>query len=105
MDDVSANSGETVTRAYLADAIHKKLGYSRAEAADLVDVVIEEVIRSMERDGEIKISSFGTFKVKSKKERIGRNPKTKQEVPVTARKVVSFYGSNILKKLVNGKAS
>lgn len=92
---------ETVTRAYLAEALYKKFGYSRAESSDLVDAVIEEVILGIKNEDEVKISSFGTFKVKKKNQRIGRNPKTKEEVPVTARKVVSFYVSNILKKQIN----
>ncbi len=98
------SDNDTVTRAYLAESLYKKFGYSRAEAADLVDAVIEEVILGLENEGEVKISSFGTFKVKRKNQRIGRNPKTKQEVPVTARKVVSFYVSNLLKKKINKAA-
>lgn len=95
------SDNETVTRAYLAEALYKKFGYSRAESADMVDAVIEEVILGIKNEDEVKISSFGTFKVKKKNQRIGRNPKTKEEVPVTARKVVSFYVSNILKKQIN----
>lgn len=91
----------TVTRAYLVDVIHKKMGYSRAEATDLVDDVLEEVIRGLEENSEVKLSSFGTFKVRDKRQRIGRNPKTKEEVPITARRVVSFYASNLLKKAIN----
>lgn len=98
------SDNDTVTRAYLAESLYKKFGYSRAESADLVDAVIEEVILGLESEGEVKISSFGTFKVKKKSQRIGRNPKTKQEVPVTARKVVSFYVSNLLKKKINKAA-
>lgn len=101
MSEVNTKDADTVTRAYLSETLYKKFGYSRAESADLVDAVIEEVIKGMEKEEEVKISSFGTFKVKNKKERIGRNPKTKEEVPVTARKVVSFYVSNILKKKIN----
>ncbi len=89
MSDVNTKNDDTVTRAYLAETLYKKFGYSRAESSDLVDAVIEEVIIGMEKEDEVKISSFGTFKVKKKNERIGRNPKTKQEVPVTARKVVN----------------
>lgn len=91
----------TVTRAYLTDSIYRNFGYSRAESADLVDAVLEEMNKGLEEDGEVKISSFGTFKVKNKKERIGRNPKTKEEVPISARNVVSFYASNILKNRLN----
>jgi integration host factor subunit alpha len=92
----------TVTRAYLTDSVYKKLGFSRAECADVVDAVLEEVNKGLIQDGEVKISAFGSFQVKQKKQRIGRNPKTKAEVPISARKVVSFYASNILKKIVNG---
>jgi len=103
-NDMLDGDGDTVTRAYLMNKIYRKFGYSRAEAADIVDSVVENVITALESDKEVKISSFGTFKVRQKKQRIGRNPKTKQEVPITARKVVSFYPSNILKKLINKKA-
>jgi integration host factor subunit alpha len=92
---------ETVTRAYLTDSIYKKLGFSRAECADLVDAVLEEVNKGLVKDGEVKISSFGSFKVRNKKQRIGRNPKTKQEVAISARSVVSFYASSLLKKRIN----
>lgn len=96
---------ETVTRAYLTESVYKKLGFSRAECSDLVDAVLNEVNNALVENSEVKISSFGTFRVKSKKARVGRNPKTKKEVPITARKVVSFYVSNILKKRINGKAA
>lgn len=92
---------DTVTRAYLTDIIYKKYGYSRAESADLVYAVLEEINTGLEEDKEVKISSFGTFKVRQKKQRVGRNPKTKQEVPISARNVVSFYVSNLLKKRIN----
>jgi integration host factor subunit alpha len=93
--------GKTITRAYLMDVIHKKYGYSRAESAYIIDTIIEEVNNALDEKGEFKFSSFGTFKVKEKKTRIGRNPKTKVEVPISARKVVSFYASNLLKKQIN----
>jgi integration host factor subunit alpha len=92
---------DTVTRAHLANSIYKKFGYSRAEAADLVDAVFDEVNGALKNDEEVKISSFGTFKVRKKDERVGRNPKTKEEVAISARKVVSFYVSNLLKKKIN----
>ncbi|MCE3233440.1 MAG: integration host factor subunit alpha [Rickettsiaceae bacterium] len=91
----------TVTRAYLTDSIYKKLGYSRAECADLVDAVLEEMTKGLIKDEEVKISAFGSFKVKQKNPRLGRNPKTKAEVPISARKVVSFYVSSLLKERVN----
>ena len=94
---------ETVTRSYLANVIHNELGYSRAESADLIDSVLSEVGNSLVEDGEVKITSFGTFKVLQKSPRVGRNPKTKEEVAISARNTVSFYVSNIVKDLVNGK--
>ncbi|MDB2415264.1 integration host factor subunit alpha [Rickettsiales bacterium] len=92
---------ETVTRAHLVDKIYRRFGYSRAECSDIIDSIIEEINDGLDKEGEVKLSSFGTFKVRSKKARVGRNPKTKKEVPISARKVVSFYASNILKDLIN----
>ena len=94
----------TVTRAHLMNKIYIKYGYSRAEAADIVDAIFEEMNSALVNDNEVKISSFGTFKVRKKKERIGRNPKTKVEAPISARRVVSFYASNLLKKIINTKS-
>jgi integration host factor subunit alpha len=101
MNKENPKDAGTVTRAYLAEAIYNKFGYSRAESSDVVDAVIEEIIVGLEKEDEVKISSFGTFKIKKKNERVGRNPKTKKEVPITARKVASFYVSKILKKKIN----
>ena len=98
---MSNNAKGTVTRSHLTEMIYKEFGYSRAESSDLVDSILKEINSGLAKDGEVKISSFGTFKVKSKKARIGRNPRTKQEVPISARNVVSFYASNILKNRIN----
>ena len=92
---------QTVTRAYLMESINVKLGYSRAEAADFIDTILDELNKGLKKDNIAKISSFGTFQVKQKKPRIGRNPKTKKEAPISARKVVSFYASNLLKQQIN----
>ncbi len=92
---------KTVTRSQLASVIYEKYGYSRAESADLVDSVLEEVKLGLKEDKKVKISSFGTFEVRKKKQRMGRNPRTKQEVMISARNVVSFYASNMVKKLIN----
>jgi len=94
-------SDNTVTRAYLANVIRNKFGYSKEDSADLVDSVIEEIQKGLEKAGEVKISSLGTFRVYYKKERIGRNPKTKEEAIISARKVVSFHVSNSLRKRIN----
>ncbi len=92
---------QTVTRSYLMDSIHQKLGYSRAEAAEFIDTVLSELNRGLSEDEMVKISSFGTFQIRQKKARIGRNPKTKKEATISARKVVSFYASNLLKRKIN----
>jgi integration host factor subunit alpha len=91
----------TLTRAHLAQAIFNKIGFSRAEASEIVDVVLNEMSEALSDEGKLKLSSFGTFEVREKKERIGRNPKTKVEVSITPRKVVSFHASPLLKQRLN----
>jgi integration host factor subunit alpha len=92
----------TLTRADLANEVYREVGLSLSESNDLVDAVIDEMVVAMEAGEEVKISSFGTFKIRHKNERVGRNPKTGVEVPISARNVLSFNASNILKKKVNG---
>ena len=94
---------KTTTRSTLSDAVFKNVGLSRNESAILVDSVFSEILVSLTNGDDVKISSFGTFIVRQKKERIGRNPKTGQEVPITARSVVTFRASNVLKSKVNIK--
>lgn len=91
---------KTLTRADLSEAVYKKVGLSRSESASLVESVIEEVCKAAVRGETIKLSSFGTFAIRSKNERIGRNPKTGEEVPITPRRVMVFRPSNILKDKV-----
>ena len=92
---------KTTTRSTLSEAVFKNVGLSRNESATLVDSVFGEILKSLINGDDVKISSFGTFVVRQKKERIGRNPKTGQEVPITARSVVTFRASNVLKSKVN----
>ena len=94
---------KTTTRSTLSEAVFKNVGLSRNESANLVDSVFGEILNSLIKGSDVKISSFGTFVVRQKKERIGRNPKTGQEVPITARSVVTFRASNVLKSKVNTK--
>ena len=93
-------SGKTITRADLAEAVFRKVGLSRTESADLVEMVIEEICKSIVRGDSVKLSSFATFQVRSKRERIGRNPKTGEEVPISPRRVMTFKASNVLKSRV-----
>ncbi|MBN67174.1 MAG: integration host factor subunit alpha [Rickettsiales bacterium] len=93
---------KTLTRADLSNAVYREIGLSLSESTDLVDAVIEEISDALEQGETVKLSSFGTFKLRHKKERIGRNPKTGVEVPISPRTVLSFNASNILKDKVNG---
>lgn len=89
------------TRSTLSEAVYRNVGLSRNESASLVDSVFTEISKSLINGQDVKISSFGTFIVRNKKERVGRNPKTGQEVPITARQVVTFRASNVLKSEVS----
>ncbi|MEM1317762.1 MAG: integration host factor subunit alpha [Pseudomonadota bacterium] len=93
-------SEKTLTRADLAEAVYRKVGLSRLESSKLVEAVLEEISLAAIAGESIKLSSFGTFAVRSKNERIGRNPKTGEEVPITSRRVMVFKPSNILKSRV-----
>ena len=96
-------SEQTVTRADLADALYHELGLSRNESAELVDSVFEEISDALAEGENVKISSFGSFTLRKKSSRVGRNPKTGVEVTITPRTVLVFKASHILKKLMNGK--
>ena len=90
----------TLTRADLADTINRKLGFSRAESLDLVEAILRHMCAAMSRGENVKISGFGSFVLRDKKERIGRNPKTGVEVPITPRRVMTFRSSQLLKERV-----
>ncbi len=92
---------KTLTRSDLSNSIYREIGLSLSESTDLVDAVIDEISAALEEGEVVKLSSFGTFKLRQKKERVGRNPKTGVEVPITPRTVLSFNASNIMKKKVN----
>ncbi len=94
-------STTTLTRADLSNAVYREIGLSLSESTQLVDAVLEEVAAALGEGNSVKLSSFGTFKLRRKKERVGRNPKTGVEVPITPRTVLSFNASNILKNSVN----
>ena len=96
-------AGETLTRAGLADAVYEAVGLSRVESSDLVDAFVDEMANAIVEEGVLKISSFGTFSVRQKKARVGRNPKTGIEVTITPRKVVTYKASHVLKERMNGE--
>lgn len=97
-----ARRATTATRADLADAVYRKLGLSRSESAALVEMVLAEISDAVARGENVKLSSFGSFRLRSKGTRVGRNPKTGVEVPITPRRVIAFKPSNVMKAIVNG---
>ena len=97
-------AGNTVTRAQLAEAVYQEVGLSRSESADLVDAILDEISVSLLSTGAVKISSFGTFAVRQKGHRVGRNPKTGEEVPILPRRVLVFRASQALKERVTAAA-
>src|ERR1700739_2971281 len=100
--DFETREGRTITRADLAEAVYQKVGLSRAESAELVEIVLREVSDTIAHGENVKLSSFGSFIVRAKGERIGRNPKTGVEVPITPRRVMVFRPSHVLKTRING---
>lgn len=90
-----------MTRADLSEAVYQQVGLSRAESADLVERVLELMSDSLVDGESVKLSSFGSFLVRSKNERVGRNPKTGEEVPILPRRVLVFKPSNVLKNKIN----
>tara|TARA_R110000751_G_scaffold271365_3_gene371481 strand:- start:78539 stop:78856 length:318 start_codon:yes stop_codon:yes gene_type:complete len=91
---------KTITRADLAEAVFRKVGLSRTESASLVEMVIDEICNAIVQGESVKLSSFATFQIRDKNERIGRNPKTGEEVPISPRRVMTFKASNVLKERV-----
>jgi integration host factor subunit alpha len=96
---------KTVTRAELSEAVYQRIGLSRSESAALVELVLEEISASLADGKSVKLSSFGSFLVRDKGQRIGRNPKTGVEVPIEPRRVMVFKPSNIMKARVNGQST
>lgn len=93
-------SDKTLTRMDLADAVHREVGLSRNDSAALVEAVLSHVSDALVRGETVKISSFGTFTVRDKGPRIGRNPKTGEEVPIHPRRVLSFRSSHLMREKV-----
>lgn len=97
---------KTLTRADLYEAVYRKVGLSRSESSELVESVLDSITDALVKGESVKLSSFGTFNVRSKRQRVGRNPKTGEEVPITPRRVMVFRPSNILKsRIISGHKS
>jgi integration host factor subunit alpha len=95
------DTGRTITRADLAESVYEQVGLSRNESSDLVEQVLDEISETLISGKGVKISSFASFSIREKGERIGRNPKTGVEVPILPRKVVVFKASHVLKDRIN----
>ncbi len=91
---------KTLTRMDLAEAVHAEVGLSRNDSAELVETVLRHISDALVSGESVKISSFGTFSVREKAARIGRNPKTGEEVPITPRRVLTFRSSHLMKDRV-----
>jgi len=93
-------SGMTLTKAELADLLFEKVGLNKREAKDMVEAFFEEIRGALERGESVKLSGFGNFQLRDKPQRPGRNPKTGEEIPISARRVVTFHASQKLKAMV-----
>ncbi|MFV0430858.1 MAG: integration host factor subunit alpha [Alphaproteobacteria bacterium] len=91
----------TLTRADIIDSIYREVGLSKRESADILQILLDEISDSLIKGDTVKISSFGRFSVRKKRQRVGRNPKTGVEVPITERVVTIFKPSQLLKKRIN----
>lgn len=95
-------ASETLTRSDLSEAVYREIGLSRNESAQMVESILGRISDALVRGDNVKISSFGTFAVRDKGPRMGRNPKTGEEVPINPRRVLVFRPSHIMKERVNG---
>lgn len=98
---VEVTGGKTLTKAELIESIYEKVGFSKKEASDIVELVFETLKTTLERGEKVKISGFGNFVVREKRPRIGRNPQTGEEIEISARRVLTFKPSQVLKSALN----
>ncbi|MEO0463758.1 MAG: integration host factor subunit alpha [Pseudomonadota bacterium] len=97
-------SAGTLTRADLAETVNRKMGLSRADSLDMVEAILDHMCEALAKGENVKISGFGSFILRDKNERVGRNPKTGIEVPITPRRVMTFRASQLLKeRIANGE--
>lgn len=92
---------KTITKADLIDSIHNQVGFSKKDAADMVDLFFDTIKETLEYGDKLKVSGFGNFIVRSKRERVGRNPQTGEAIKISARKVLTFKPSQVLKNALN----
>ena len=96
-------TSKSVTRVDLCEAVYRRVGLSRSQSSAMVELVLNEITSSLEKGETVKLASFGSFIVRTKKQRLGRNPKTGSQATVSARRVIVFKSSAILKQQINGK--
>ena len=96
-------TANTLTRADLTEAVFQAVGLSRNDSAQMVEDMLEEISAALVKGETVKLSSFGTFAVRQKAQRVGRNPKTGEEVPIAPRRVLAFRPSHVLKAVINGQ--
>jgi len=99
------DGGATLTKAELAEMLFERVGLNKREAKDMVDTFFEEIRFALQRGESVKLSGFGNFQLRDKPQRPGRNPKTGEAIPITARRVVTFHASQKLKAMVDGPSS
>ena len=92
---------KTITRADVAETIYEEIGLSRKDSTDILDMSLDEIVKELSNGNDVKLSSFGTFSLRQKKERSGRNPKTGVEAIISPRKVISFKPSQTMRKTIN----
>jgi integration host factor subunit alpha len=92
---------KTITRADVAETIYEEIGLSRKDSNDILDMIIDEIIHELASGNDVKLSSFGTFSLRDKKARSGRNPKTGVEALISSRRVISFKPSQTMRKTIN----
>ncbi len=103
MENKNTHNGNTLTKADIVETIHTKVGYSKKEAADLVELIFETMKDTLTKGEKIKISGFGNFVIRDKRARTGRNPQTGEAITITARRVLTFKPSQVLREEVNGE--
>lgn len=92
---------KTITRADVAETIYEEIGLSRKDSNDILDMILDEIVKELSAGNDVKLSSFGTFSLRDKKERSGRNPKTGLEAVISSRRVISFKPSQTMRKQIN----
>lgn len=91
----------TITRADIAETIYEEIGLSRKDSSDILDMILDEIVQELTKGNDVKLSSFGTFSLRDKKARAGRNPKTGVEAVISPRRVISFKPSQTMRKMIN----